>query len=190
MRIAGRLLLFGCVACAPDTWTIAGPKDSGVASIVDSSNSATNSDSTASASFPSYCDAASCSVSKCNVSSDCPAGPFLCSGHVCVLITCTGSVIDGGCSNFGCKPGNPYCGGACDGGQCSECTDSRDCSDGSSTRSCFNGRCVDCMSDSQCPTDRPICNSMMRCVSCEFSGDCISNQCDPVSGTCNPTWDQ
>ena len=52
---------------------------------------------------------------------------------------------------------------------------------------CFSGRCVDCLTDSECPP-RMACNAQQQCIDSPCTGVVCQqgSQCNPESGRCDP----
>jgi len=64
------------------------------------------------------------------------------------------------------------------------CSANSDCSGGKVCRTSTR-RCVDCLSDSNCPTDKPLCETGTNlCIACREDSDCLNQICDTTTNKC------
>jgi hypothetical protein len=169
---------------------------------------------------PSFCDTTTGACVGCRTSMDCPTAAPVCESTTsrCVqcqadnnctgttphcdptTLTCVACVTNSDCTN----PATPVCrvafgamgpmGRSCQAG----CTSSAQCTDGGATVCDPNGNCVQCVDNSTCSAQNPICDtnafgrggfnaSYHRCVVCLPStpgSDAGTQGCDGGPGTC------
>jgi len=94
-----------------------------------------------------------------------------CVDHACVVPSC---------STDGCGPEAPVCEITTD--VCGACVDSSSCARFPDTSLCDpdSGACVECVTDVDCTTDRPVCDAG-ACRSCQLDSEC-------ASGATSSTW--
>jgi hypothetical protein len=168
-------------SCDPSTGCSHGPHDCGTGQVCDETDNECvqcNSDTDCSTGQP-ICDPSTHTCVECLTDSDCNDANA-CTTDVCVAGTCQypAVVCDDGlfCTDDSCDPStgcttSPH---ECDNGQlCDENTNS----------------CVECLTDTDCPSGAPFCNDSGTCVECQADSDCNDNNvcttdsCN-TAGTC------
>ena len=142
------------------------------------------------------CDSAAHRCVECSSDADCKQqGKRACnvSSHVCVACT-----SDAHCANSA----SPRCDTAV--ATCVQCLDNADCAmTGSpvcdvsthhcrncqtdaecSPGVCNNGYCSQCKSNSDCPSNKPVCSPQSICVGCQQDSDCNGGVCNTLMGKC------
>lgn len=155
------------------------------------------------ASLALRCDVASGRCVACLADGDCAAPTPRCAPSLHVCVACVGA--SDCASSQRCDEGTTYtCLDVCHDDDdpcpqagfvcsavamlCMECRSSANCAGNPHGSRCDPdiGRCVDCLGNAQCPTDRPQCDRRTgKCVVCVTSNECpAGSACVPQSSTC------
>lgn len=127
---------------------------------------------------PNLCciDAADCEAVGISMSDGACADGLVCRGNQCIAETCSTSAQ--------CDSSAPYCGGS---GLCvAACEMDSECPGFGGTAAeqyCQMGACVECRTDADCGTDKPVCDGG-TCRGCAIDTDCDSGACDESNGSC------
>lgn len=80
------------------------------------------------------------------------------------------------CATAGCTAAAPVCSAVTN--ACEGCTDSSQCASYSAQSVCdtSSGACVGCVMDTDCPVDKPVCDTT-SCRACAIDADCASGGC-------------
>lgn len=117
---------------------------------------------------PAVCclDQADCNEVGISEVRECSAG-LACVEHQCVVPSC---------AMTGCEVAAPVCNLTTD--VCEGCTDSSECSRFPDATVCdtSSGGCVECVAASDCPAEKPVCDST-ACRACTLDTDCASDAC-------------
>ena len=100
---------------------------------------------------------------------------------------CTnGNCVDGICCNNGCTGTCQACNVAGNLGTCTNVPSGGTDSTCAAPGVCDTGACVACVTNAQCTTPTPACNTATHtCVECVVANECASSVCDTLTHTCS-----